>query len=358
MRWGTRFLFTGGLLLLAACTRTVVVQQPAPDRQPRGSRPPPRTPPGPDQPPAEAPVPPPRDRTFEVLIPPGHLPDPGQCRVWIPGRAPGRQPRPRSRPCAGIEAIAPAGSWIVYRRADDRRLVYLRIIDDRRPGIVIRNRIFDTDSWELLREEDPQDDRRGNDRPRQERPRDDRPPPVQPPTQPPPVVQPPTGNRPAEPKPPESRPPEQRPPVPPMEIIRPVQPPPGEQPPTQQPPPAQPPPVQPPPDQRPPENRPPDPPPAPIGNLTFNIPPGHVPELGECRVWIPRLPPGQQPKPKSRPCNGILGVAPAASWIIERPSTQPSLVYVRLIDERRAGVVVRVRVFDLDSKRLVREENP
>jgi hypothetical protein len=355
MRWGTRFLFTGGLLLLAACTRTVVVRQPAPDRQPLGSRPPPRTPPEPDQPPPDAP-PPRRDRTFEVLIPPGHLPDPGQCRVWIPGRAPGRQPRPRSRPCAGIEAIAPAGSWIVYRRADDRRLVYLRIIDDRRPGIVIRNRIFDTDSWELLGEEDPQDERRGDDRPRQERPRDDRPQP--PPAQPPPVVQPPTGNRPPEPKPPESRPPEQRPPVPPMEVIRPVQPPPGEQPPQQQPPPAQPPPVQPPPDQRPPENKPPEPPPAPIGNLTFNIPPGHVPELGECRVWIPRLPPGQQPKPKSRSCDGIVSVAPAGSWIIDRPSAQPKLVYVRLIDERRAGVVIRIRVFDLDSKRLLREENP
>lgn len=357
MRWGTRFLFTGGLLLLAACTRTVVVQQPAPDRQPRGSRPPPRMPPEPDRAPPDAP-PPRRDRTFEVLIPPGHLPDPGQCRVWIPGRAPGRQPRPRSRPCAGIEAIAPAGSWIVYRRADDSRLVYLRIIDDRRPGIVIRNRIFDTDSWELLREEDPQDDRRGDDRPRQERPRDDRPQP--PPTQqpPPPVVQPPAGNRPPEPKLPEARPPEQRPPVPPMEIIRPVQPPPGEQPPQEQPPPAQPPPVQPPTDQRPPENKPPEPPPAPVGNLTFNIPPGHVPELGECRVWIPRLPPGQQPKPKSRSCNGIVSVAPAGSWIIDRPSAQPKLVYVRLIDERRAGVVVRIRVFDLDSKRLVREENP
>lgn len=315
MRWGTRFLFTGGLLLLAACTRTVIVQQPAPDRQPRGSRPPPRTPLGPDQPPPDAP-PPRRDRTFEALIPPGHLPDPGQCRVWIPGRAPGRQPRPRSRPCAGIEAIAPAGSWIVYRRADDSRLVYLRIIDDRRPGIVIRNRIFDTDSWELLREEDPQDERRGDDRPRQERPRDDRPQP--PPVQPPPVVQPPPGNRPPEPKPPESRPPEQRPP----------------------------------------ENKPPEPPPPGPSTVMLGIPPGHLPELGECRIWIPRLPPGQQPKPKSRSCDGILSVAPAASWIVYRPSDDRTVVHLRLIDERRAGVVIRIRIFDVDSKRLLREENP
>ena len=346
MRWGTRFVVTSSLLLLAACTRTVVVQQPAPDRQPRGSRPPPRTPPEPDRPPPDAP-PPRRDRTFEVLIPPGHLPDPGECRVWIPGRASGRQPRPRSRPCAGIEAIAPPGSWIVYRRADDRRLVYIRLIDDRRPGIVIRNRIFDTDTWELLREEDPQDERRGDDRPRQERPRDDRP-------QPPPVV---------EPKPPESRPPEQRP-LPRPEIIRPV---PRD---TNQPPPAQPPPVQPPPEQRPPENRPPEnkppenkppppePPPAPVDNVTLKIPPGHLPELGECRVWIERLPPGQQPKPKSRSCTGIASVAPAGSWILYRPSDDEKVLHVRLVDQRRAGVVIRIQIFDIESKRLLREVNP
>src|SRR6266516_3213845 len=54
-------------------------------------------------------------------VPPGHLPDEGECRVWIPGAPPGtllhqggdegecrvwipgappgRQPRPKSRPC-------------------------------------------------------------------------------------------------------------------------------------------------------------------------------------------------------------------------------------------------------------------
>ncbi len=185
MRWVTRFLISG-VLLLAACTRTVIVQAP-PERQQRGSRPPPNAPPGADRPVAENPPPPPV-RTYEVLIPPGHLPDPGECRVWIPGRAPGRQPRPRSRPCAGIEAIAPAGSWIVYRRADDRRLVYLRLIDERRPGIVIRNRIFDANSWELIREEDAQAEARGNGRPAQERPRDQQERPGEQPANPPPLA--------------------------------------------------------------------------------------------------------------------------------------------------------------------------
>ncbi len=334
MRRGTRFLVASGLLLLlAACTRTVIVQ-PGPEGQQRGSRPPPRTPPEPDRPPP--PAPPPPVRTYEVLIPPGHLPNPGQCRVWIPGTAPGRQPRPRSRPCAGIEAVAPAGSWIVYRRADDPRWVYLRVIDERRAGVVIRNRIFDINSWELLREEELQAEEPGNDRPRQERPRDERPPENRPP-----IVQPPVRDtaRPPEPKPPEARPPEQRPPLPPPEIIRPVQPPP--------------------PEQRPPDNnKPPEHPPGPVATLTLDIPPGHLPEIGECRVWIPGLPPGQQAKPKSRTCAGITSVAPAGSWIIYRPSDDRTVAHVRLVDERRAGVVIRIRIFDIDSKRLMREENP
>jgi len=92
--------------------------------------------------------------------------------------------------------------------------------------------------------------------------------------------------------------------------------------------------------------------------VTLNIPPGHLPDLGECRVWIPGVPPGQQAKPKSRPCDGILSVAPAASWVLYRPASDRTVLHVRMIDERRAGVVVRIRIFDLDSKRLIREENP
>ncbi len=335
MRRGNAVFIAGWLLLLGACTRTVIVTRPppgpaphpAPDRGLRGTRPPPNAPLGPE-PPAD---PPPHPTTAVTLaIPPGHLPDPGQCRLWIPGLAPGRQPRPRSRPCAGIDAVAPAGSWIVYRPREDRRLVHVRVVDERRPGIVTRIRIFDTDTGELLREEEPQEEPRQNDRRRQERPRDQRPPENRPP-----VVQP-ENPRPPEPKPPEARPPEQRPPLPPPEIVRPVQPPPDNRPPPE----------------------PPPPPPPPSSAATLAIPPGHLPALGECRVWIPRLPPGVQPKPKSRSCDGIVSIAPAGSWIIDRPRAEPKLVYVRLVDERRAGVLILIRVFDIESRRLVREEHP
>ena len=64
-------------------------------------------------------------------IPPGHLPNAGECRVWIPGTPPGHQPKPKSRPCPGIATVAPAGSWIVYRPTDDKKLVHVREVDPR-----------------------------------------------------------------------------------------------------------------------------------------------------------------------------------------------------------------------------------
>ena len=83
-------------------------------------------------------------------IPPGHLPPPGQCRVWVPGKPPGHQARPRG--CAGIERHAPAGSWIVHRPSRDRKVVHVRVVDERRPGTVIRLRVYDAQRGTLIRE--------------------------------------------------------------------------------------------------------------------------------------------------------------------------------------------------------------
>jgi hypothetical protein len=91
---------------------------------------------------------------------------------------------------------------------------------------------------------------------------------------------------------------------------------------------------------------------------TLGVPPGHLPNPGECRIWIPGTPPGQQSKPKSRSCGGIAALAPAGSWIIYRPGEDRKHVHVRLVDPQRAGVVVRIQVFELATNRLVREEKP
>ena len=84
----------------------------------------------------------------QLRVPPGHLPRAGQCRVWFPGRPPGQQPRAGS--CNGIERIAPAGSWILYRPTNDRRVVHARVIDPKRDGIVVVVRVYDVDRGTYL----------------------------------------------------------------------------------------------------------------------------------------------------------------------------------------------------------------
>jgi hypothetical protein len=83
-------------------------------------------------------------------IPPGHLPPPGQCRVWVPGNPPGHQPRPRS--CRSIERLAPAGGWILYRPTDDRKVVHVRVVDERRPGLIVHLRVYDLARGTLISE--------------------------------------------------------------------------------------------------------------------------------------------------------------------------------------------------------------
>lgn len=85
-----------------------------------------------------------------LAVPPGQLPPPGECRLWFPGRPPGRQPRPR--PCPDLEASAPAGAWILYRPSQDRSVVHVRYVDDRRAGVVVWIRIFDASSGAFIRD--------------------------------------------------------------------------------------------------------------------------------------------------------------------------------------------------------------
>ncbi|MGH7701230.1 MAG: hypothetical protein ACREMJ_12025, partial [Gemmatimonadales bacterium] len=114
-----------------ACTRTVVVTPPPDERR-------------------EGP-----STAVTLGIPPGHLPGPGACRIWIPGTPPGRQPYARSRACAGIARVAPAGSWIVYRPTRDRRHVHVRVVDRRRAGVIVVVRVFEAAGGRFVREARP-----------------------------------------------------------------------------------------------------------------------------------------------------------------------------------------------------------
>ncbi len=86
-------------------------------------------------------------------VPPGQLPPPGQCRVWIQGRPPGRQARARS--CDGIVATAPTGALILYRPGRDRRIVRVRYVHSSRVGVVVRIRIFEAATGMFLRDAKP-----------------------------------------------------------------------------------------------------------------------------------------------------------------------------------------------------------
>lgn len=64
------------------------------------------------------------DDRHDFHIAQGHLPPPGKCRIWFPGRAPGRQPDPGD--CRELSHRVPRGAWLV---GHDRRWHYDEIHD-------------------------------------------------------------------------------------------------------------------------------------------------------------------------------------------------------------------------------------
>jgi hypothetical protein len=80
-------------------------------------------------------------------IPNGHLPPPGECRIWYPERPPGQQPPPFK---CGARARVEPGGWLMSPgpRAEE---VEVAVYDPRRPGIVIDVAIFDARSGSIVR---------------------------------------------------------------------------------------------------------------------------------------------------------------------------------------------------------------
>jgi hypothetical protein len=85
-----------------------------------------------------------------LKVPPGHFPRPGECRLWFPSRPPGQQPRAGS--CVGLARIAPAGTMILYRPTHEKKVIYARVIDPKRDGVIIVTRVY-TDRGTYLRED-------------------------------------------------------------------------------------------------------------------------------------------------------------------------------------------------------------
>jgi len=47
---------------------------------------------------------------------------------------------------------------------------------------------------------------------------------------------------------------------------------------------------------------------------SFRIPPGHYPPRGQCRIWVPNRPPGQQSPPGA--CSDLERQVPAGAYLV------------------------------------------
>jgi hypothetical protein len=88
------------------------------------------------------------DDRSPLRVPSAQLPAPGQCRLWKPNR-PLKEQAPRG-PCGDIESAAPPESWILYRPAQDPRLVHVRIVDPDQAGLVTQIRVYDAERGTYL----------------------------------------------------------------------------------------------------------------------------------------------------------------------------------------------------------------
>lgn len=83
-------------------------------------------------------------------IPPGHLPPPGRCRIWIPGRPPGHQQPPGT--CSTLRDDVPVGAWLVYRPSRDRKYVEVSVYDRKQPHLVVAVGLYDANSGRFVRD--------------------------------------------------------------------------------------------------------------------------------------------------------------------------------------------------------------
>jgi hypothetical protein len=94
-----------------------------------------------------------KGRHKSLGIPPGHLPDPGLCRIWIPGRPPGHQPRQGN--CHSVMKKVQPGCWLLSRSKSDPKHVQVTIFDDYDATEVIIVRYYIAETGKFAYEEKP-----------------------------------------------------------------------------------------------------------------------------------------------------------------------------------------------------------
>ncbi|WAK02282.1 hypothetical protein [Methylobacter sp. YRD-M1] len=84
------------------------------------------------------------------------------------------------------------------------------------------------------------------------------------------------------------------------------------------------------------------------GYTHLDIPPGHYPPPGECRIWYPDRPAGHQPPP------GDCGHVPPGAWVIRHPRGLPGRVHVNVYEPDYPGRVHVIGEFDIGSGQFIR----
>lgn len=83
----------------------------------------------------------------------------------------------------------------------------------------------------------------------------------------------------------------------------------------------------------------------------INIPKGHLPPPGACRIWWAGVEPGQQPPPGD--CHELAQRVPPGAWLVSRATDNPELASVTVYDPQRPRIVVDVRWIEVATGRLV-----
>jgi hypothetical protein len=81
-------------------------------------------------------------------IPNGHLPPPGECRIWYPDRPAGHQPPPFK--CGQGRRDVEPGGWLMTPGPQPQE-VRVSVYDERRPGVVVDVGIFDARTGTMVR---------------------------------------------------------------------------------------------------------------------------------------------------------------------------------------------------------------
>ena len=82
-------------------------------------------------------------------IPPGHLPPPGECRIWFPDQPPGQQPPPGK--CDHLRHNVPIGAWLIERPKNDNEHVHVNVYYPERAGLRVEIRIYNTSTGVYVR---------------------------------------------------------------------------------------------------------------------------------------------------------------------------------------------------------------